>query len=121
MASAFEPYIDPLVDDYLHGVLSDAESVQFEEHCATCPRCAELVEEGRALKSLLTATPPSEASEALVVQSRARLEQSLATRRRRWNRLVGTVMTLTTAAVLLIGAFHIFAATARPTPYDLRI
>ena len=64
MADHSAQHIDAFVDDYLHGVLYDDDAARFEQHCDTCQRCQNLVEEGRKRNRREDEAHPAEDHEA---------------------------------------------------------
>ncbi|MBV8393008.1 MAG: anti-sigma factor [Alphaproteobacteria bacterium] len=67
------PTCEQLVDAYVDGELSAAESAAFEQALTGCPHCARRLEEARALSGLLRALPDDPAPDLL----RARVEREL--------------------------------------------
>jgi anti-sigma factor RsiW len=67
------PTCESLVDAYLDGELSAVESAAFEQALSECPRCAERLEEARALSGLLRDLPSDPAPDLL----RAKIEREL--------------------------------------------
>jgi alpha-2-macroglobulin-like protein len=105
------------VDAYLHGALTPEEVEVFEAHCAQCQICRLALEEGRSQFKLLQALPMVEAPESLIANTNRWIAKRLRRRRvTQWS--IGSIAA---TMIGLIAALHIYYASLRPSPYDLRL
>jgi hypothetical protein len=109
------------VDDYVQGILPEDEARQVEEYCEKSRVGQVALEEARRRYEALKSLPTSQAGEQLI-QSTVEKVQMQVTRRQRTRKIIArTVLLVTAASVLIIGAFHARYYFMVPSPYDLRI
>jgi anti-sigma factor RsiW len=112
--------IQPLVRDAIRGGLDEATRARVYEHLATCPACAKLADEERALDALLEQKLPQYAAPlALKRRLQARLPPLAATPAPPRRRALGRWLTPLSAAVaacavLAVGLRHWLPAPGEP-------
>ena len=121
MADSHEHVLD-LLDDYLHGAIaSPAVDLRIDRHCRTCRICAVALQQARIRRDALASLAPVESSDALVARTLDHVE-TVGARRDRINKAVTWALLATAASVALaIGGMHVYYATLRPSPFDLRV
>ncbi len=65
--------------------------------------------------------PPSEAGEDLVTRTVEKVEMNMTRQNRNWWIVNRVALSVTAAAVLIIGGLHIYFASMQPSSYDLRL
>src|SRR5437870_6356808 len=119
----FQPndHILDYADDYLHDVLSAAETEYVEKHCESCRICKVALEEARKRQTAFETVPSCEASEPLIRATLARIEAG-EQRRSRGRRLFARfLLPAAAAAALLLGGLHIHYANLTVSPADIRV
>ena len=105
------------VDAYLHEALSRHEARYVEQHCESCRICQVALEEAQQRLEAMKSLPVVEASEELIQATRQRIDQY----RPPWITPARAGGLVAAAAVLMIGAAHLYYLSLSPTPYDLRV
>jgi len=108
-------------DAYVHKLLTQEEADAVEERAKSDKTWHHALEDARRRKALLESVPPTEATEKLVRQTMQHVSQKVERRARRWKIYARSVLSLATAAALVIAAFHVYFYTLSPSPYDVRI
>jgi alpha-2-macroglobulin-like protein len=67
----FQPtdHVASYVDDFLHGLLSDADATHVRQHCGSCSVCKEALEQAEKRKQVIEAVPPEKAPEPLIQET----------------------------------------------------
>lgn len=112
----FEGHVLHQVDAYLHDVLDEPRAGRVERHCRECPICSAALEEARKRLAAMQALPAVEPSEGLLRATEFRI----ARQPRIWPVWRGIWASIAAAALVII-AFHVYYASLRATPYDLRV
>jgi len=109
------------VDDYLHEVLSPADTEIVEHHCETCRVCKVALEEAEKRLQALKTVPATEAPERLIQQAVENIEMHETKHNRFRKYYTRTVLLATAASVLIIGLVNLYYYQLSATPYDLRL
>lgn len=109
------------VDDYLHGLLAGWDAEYLEEHCQKCTICEAALAEARKRAAAFETVPVCEASEELIRNTVANVEQHAETsiQVRKWVKL--GVFGSVAAAVLILGGLHLYYLNLAPSSYDLLV
>ena len=110
-----------VVDDYVHGVLSQEDAELFQRHLADCHFCQAALEEAQRRRDLLRAAGAIEAPERLIQRTLARVDRHERGPARVKRILKRSFWSATAAAALLLIAANIYYANLRPNPLDLRV
>jgi hypothetical protein len=117
--STANDHVQPLVDDYLHDLLSPAETARVEAHCAACAVCQTTLDEARQRRAALMSLPPREASPQLLDSTLQRIEQyKRRPRRALRNYLISSLAGLAAAALVLLG-MQVYYSSLAATSADL--
>jgi anti-sigma factor RsiW len=117
--SAANDHVPGLLDDYVHGVLSEREAGRVEAHCADCPECRARLDEARQFQAALQSVPPTEATPALIETTLRRVHDHDRLRRRRLLRVFLGVVSGAAAATLLLGLLQLHYQHLAASTYDL--
>jgi hypothetical protein len=109
------------VDDYLHELLTEAESDLVEAHCRKCSICEAALAEARKRASAFEAVPTCEATEQLIQDTVAAIETRDRAQTRRRKYVFRTVFGAAAAAMLILGAFHLYYLNLTPGTAELNI
>lgn len=113
--------IPDLLDDFLHGLLPDADAAEVQAWLDTDPEGPDLLAVAERRRKALAQLPPVEASEQLIRRTLERIEMK-ATRPRTWLRTVSrTFLALAATALVAIGMTHAYYYALRPSPYSLQL
>lgn len=113
-------HVVDLVDDYLHGLLSGADAHYVRMHVEECITCKLALHQARGRMSLFRNLPAIEPSEELIQRTVEQIKQSQprsGPRHVAWRKF----LTAMAAAIVIVGALHLYFALAKPSPYDLRV
>ena len=114
-----EDHMLEYVDDYLHQALSAQDAAALLRHCQACRICQVAMEEAEARDRALNVFSPVEAPEQLI---RATLNGISAyhERGKRVRRIaVGSFLSVSAVAALVLLAFNTYFSNLRPSPYNL--
>lgn len=109
------------VDDYHYDLLSAAEMAAIDRHCEQCPECKSAFEAAQRRLQAVRSLPPSEASEGLIQQTLARIQDDDERRRLRRRRLVRGFLVAVAASVTILAVLNIHYANLSASPYDLKV
>jgi hypothetical protein len=111
-----------LLDDYVHGLLEDAQAWEVEEACERDPVCKAALVEARRRLTALKAVPPVEASGQLVRATVERVETHVQKQGKgvRKYALYGAGG-LAAGVLILFGLQYMFYHRVAPTPFDLTV
>src|SRR5262249_30233210 len=114
-------HVHDLVDDYLHDLLSVADTNYLERHCERCAACRSALDAARRRLGVMESAPAVEASQPLVHATLDHIDSYEERRRRLRRRFLWGVSLAAVAATVLIAVAHVYFYRMTVTPHDLQV